>query len=98
MKLATFDAANGSRVGIVEGDEVVGLTAADPSLATMIDLLDRDPARAASAIAVSAPRVALAEVKLRPPVPRPRKFLAILSTRMAQPARGSSPPTRSATR
>jgi hypothetical protein len=32
-------------IGIVDGDEVVDLTAADPSLATMIDLLDRGPAR-----------------------------------------------------
>jgi hypothetical protein len=48
MKLATFDAGAGDHVGIVDGDEVVDLTAADPSLATMIDLLDRGPCPAPS--------------------------------------------------
>ena len=43
MKLATFEVPAGSHVGIVEGDEVIDLTAADPSLATMTDLLDRSP-------------------------------------------------------
>jgi hypothetical protein len=43
MMLATFEVPGGSRVGIVDGEEVVDLTAADPSLATMIDLLDRCP-------------------------------------------------------
>ncbi|MGD0377626.1 MAG: hypothetical protein ABSB01_23965 [Streptosporangiaceae bacterium] len=33
MKLATFNAGAGDHVGIVDGDEVVDLTAADPSLA-----------------------------------------------------------------
>jgi hypothetical protein len=43
MKLATFNARTGDRVGIVDGDEVIDLTAAHPSLATMIDLLNREP-------------------------------------------------------
>jgi 2-keto-4-pentenoate hydratase/2-oxohepta-3-ene-1,7-dioic acid hydratase in catechol pathway len=77
MKLATFEADAGQHVGIVDGDEVIDLTAADPSLATMIDLLDRGADDAASAASASAPRVALAGVKLCAPVPRPRKFLAI---------------------
>ena len=76
MKLATFDAGAGDHVGIVDGDEVVDLTAADPSLATMIDLLDRGPHQAAASSS-QAPRLALSSVKLRPPVPHPPKFLAI---------------------
>jgi hypothetical protein len=30
MKLATFDGPAGRHVGIVEGDEIIDLTAADP--------------------------------------------------------------------
>ncbi|WP_405987377.1 fumarylacetoacetate hydrolase family protein [Streptomyces sp. NBC_00872] len=78
MKLATFDADAdaGQHVGFVDGDEVVDLTAADPSLETMIELLERDP-RQVSAAAASAPRLPVSEVKLCAPVPRPPKFLAI---------------------
>ncbi len=76
MKLATFNAGTGDHVGIVDGDEVVDLTAADPSLATMIDLLNRGP-REAAANSAPAPRLALSSVKLRPPLPHPPKFLAI---------------------
>jgi len=43
MKLATFEVPAGHHLGIVELDEIVDLTAADPSLATMIDLLEQGP-------------------------------------------------------
>ncbi|MFJ3754936.1 fumarylacetoacetate hydrolase family protein [Streptomyces sp. NPDC090080] len=76
MKLATFDAGSGRHVGIVEKDEVVDLTAADPSLRTMIDLLERGPAKVAAS-SDTAPRLPLSEVSLCAPVPRPPKFLAI---------------------
>lgn len=76
MKLATFDAGSGQHVGIVEEDEVVDLTAADPSLRTMIDLLERGPAKVAAS-SDPAPRLPLSEVSLCAPVPRPPKFLAI---------------------
>jgi 2-keto-4-pentenoate hydratase/2-oxohepta-3-ene-1,7-dioic acid hydratase in catechol pathway len=62
---------------MVDGDEIVDLTAADPPVATMIDLLDRGPETAVSAISATAPRLPLSSVKLGPPVPRPSKFLAI---------------------
>jgi len=95
MKLATFDVPAGSRVGIVDGEEVVDLTAADPSLATMIDLLDRGPQAAAADLRTSAPRLPLSGVRLRAPVPSPQKFLAIgynyaahlEETHMARPSR-----------
>jgi 2-keto-4-pentenoate hydratase/2-oxohepta-3-ene-1,7-dioic acid hydratase in catechol pathway len=94
MRLATFNAGAGDHVGVIDGDEVVDLTAADPSLTTMIDLLDRGPGEAA-ANSSSAPRLALSSVKLRPPVPHPPKFLAIgynypahlEETRMRRPTR-----------
>lgn len=76
MRLVTFNAGTGPRVGIVEGDEILDLTAADCSLATMIDLLERGPAEAVAG-ASSAPQLSLSSVKLCAPVPRPPKFLAI---------------------
>jgi 2-keto-4-pentenoate hydratase/2-oxohepta-3-ene-1,7-dioic acid hydratase in catechol pathway len=72
----TFDSGTGQHVGYVDGDEIVDLTAADPSIATMIDLLERGPqqVRASSG---SAPRLPLSGAELCAPVPRPPKFLAI---------------------
>ena len=98
MKLATFDGPNGkagSHVGIVDGEDVIDLTAADPSLATMIDLLDRGAQETADALRPSAPRVPQSGVRFRAPVPRPPEFLAIgynyaahlEETHMAWPAR-----------
>jgi 2-keto-4-pentenoate hydratase/2-oxohepta-3-ene-1,7-dioic acid hydratase in catechol pathway len=94
MKLATFESPDGPHVGIVDDNEIVDLTAVDPSLATMIDLLDRGPHEAA-ADAAAAPRLPLSSVKLRAPVPHPPKFLAIgynyeahlEETHMARPTR-----------
>jgi len=77
MKLATFDGPAGRHVGIVEHDQIVDLTAADPALATMVDLLERGPHEAATSNSSSAPRFPLSSVKLAPPVPRPPKFMAI---------------------
>lgn len=77
MKVATFDGPTGRHVGIVEGDEIVDLTAADPALATMVDLLERGPHEAAADTFPLAPRLPLSSVKLAAPVPRPPKFLAI---------------------
>jgi 2-keto-4-pentenoate hydratase/2-oxohepta-3-ene-1,7-dioic acid hydratase in catechol pathway len=76
MKLATFDGPAERRVGIVEGDEIIDLTAADSSLTTMTELLERGPHEAARDFP-SAPRLPLSSVKLAAPVPRPPKFLAI---------------------
>jgi 2-keto-4-pentenoate hydratase/2-oxohepta-3-ene-1,7-dioic acid hydratase in catechol pathway len=94
MRLATFESTEGRHVGIVDGNEVVDLTAADPSLATMIDLLDRGPAESAAG-AAALPRLPLSGLRLSAPVPRPPKFLAIgynyaahlEETHMARPTR-----------
>ncbi|MFN3911949.1 fumarylacetoacetate hydrolase family protein [Hyphomonas sp.] len=75
MKLATFDAGTGPATGIVLGDEIVatGLSG------TMIDLISRWTGVEASlrAAAQSGPRIALSQVKLLAPVPRPGKIFAI---------------------
>ena len=80
MKLATFSGADGPRIGIVVGDDIVDLSAAAPALPRdMIGLLAAGPAAitAAGKAAASGPRVRLADVRLAAPVPRPPKFLAI---------------------
>lgn len=79
MKIATFTHAGRRRIGVVEGAEVCDVTAGGRLPDDLIALLAAGPAaleelrRAASA----APRLALAEVHLEAPVPRPPKFLAI---------------------
>jgi 2-keto-4-pentenoate hydratase/2-oxohepta-3-ene-1,7-dioic acid hydratase in catechol pathway len=78
MRLATFDGRAAWHVGVVEGDEIIDLTAADPSVATMIDVLERGPEAVATASSsAAAQRLPLSSVKLGPPVPHPPKFLAI---------------------
>jgi 2-keto-4-pentenoate hydratase/2-oxohepta-3-ene-1,7-dioic acid hydratase in catechol pathway len=94
MKLATFEQPSGRHVGVIEDDEIVDLTAADASLATMLDLLERGPEQVAGSL-TSAPRLPLSSAKLSAPVPRPPKFLAIgynyaahlAETHMSRPTR-----------
>ncbi|MGD0380538.1 MAG: fumarylacetoacetate hydrolase family protein [Acidimicrobiales bacterium] len=84
MRLVSFvdpDEPAGVRTGVVVGDEVVDLT--DPSVALpgdMTDFLVAGPAaleRADAAVGSGARRLALAGVRLRPPVPHPVKVLGI---------------------
>lgn len=79
MRLATFHHAGFDRIGVVLGDEVADLSAAAGVPAAMEDLLALGVAglTAAERACVDAPRHRLTNVRLRPPVTRPRKFLAI---------------------
>ena len=80
MRLITFTHDKRTRIGAMrETGQVLDLSAADPELpATMIDLIREPKAmeRARNA-AKSAPEIALADVRLEAPVPRPGKVLAI---------------------
>ena len=75
MRLCRFAAEDGAALGIVEGDELVDLSAAE---------LPQEPARALDAVgedgleglAADAPRMPLADVRLLAPA-APRKYLAI---------------------
>jgi 2-keto-4-pentenoate hydratase/2-oxohepta-3-ene-1,7-dioic acid hydratase in catechol pathway len=85
------------RTGVVAADEVVDLT--DPSVGLpgdMTEFLVAGPAameRAEAAIGSGARRLALDEVVLRPPVPRPAKVLGIGLNYAAHVAEtGASPP------
>jgi len=81
MKLATFTRAGATGIGVVVGDEVVGLADAAPELPRELTaLLAAGPgalAAAERAAQRATTRVALADVKLEPPVLRPPKVLAI---------------------
>ncbi len=80
MKLATFTHDSSTRIGVVDGDEVVDLAAAAPDLPReMVGFLEAGPEALAAAQAAVArgPRLALAELRLEAPIARPPKFLAV---------------------
>jgi 2-keto-4-pentenoate hydratase/2-oxohepta-3-ene-1,7-dioic acid hydratase in catechol pathway len=78
VKVLAFAGADGPHLGIVEGDEVLDVTAAQPALprdlASVLAGPGLDTLRRSGA---AAPRHALASVALLAPVARPPKFLAI---------------------
>jgi 2-keto-4-pentenoate hydratase/2-oxohepta-3-ene-1,7-dioic acid hydratase in catechol pathway len=78
MRLVTFSHADSTRVGILDGGEIVDLAAAEPALPTeMCAFLAAGPDALRAAGNARGPRMALAEVKLEAPVLRPPKILAV---------------------
>jgi 2-keto-4-pentenoate hydratase/2-oxohepta-3-ene-1,7-dioic acid hydratase in catechol pathway len=71
MRVTRFEHAGTEATGVVLGEEVADLGDLDPA-----ELLARG-AEAIAALAAPAPRIPLADVRLRAPIPRPAKFLAI---------------------
>src|SRR5204863_1932063 len=78
MRLVTFVAGNDHHVGVVDGDDIADVTAADPSLGHDLGaVLAAERLADVAGAARSAPRVPLAGATLAAPVLRPPKFLAI---------------------
>lgn len=80
MRLATFTDGRGSRIGVVEGSEVIDVGAVAPDLPmdmTALLALGKEGLDAVARAVPRAPRLALGSVRLRAPVPRPGKFLAV---------------------
>lgn len=82
MKLATFTQAGTTRIGVVDGEAIVDLSAAAPNLPTeMCAFLAAGTAALATARQateqVGAPRLALADVTIQAPILRPPKILAV---------------------
>ncbi|HEV7731425.1 MAG TPA: fumarylacetoacetate hydrolase family protein [Candidatus Binatia bacterium] len=80
MKLATFTHDGTTRIGVVTDDGIVDLAVAAPALPRdMIGFLTAGAAAldAARAAASTGRRLALADVVLEAPIPRPPKFLAL---------------------
>lgn len=78
MKIARFTHSGHTRLGLVEGDTVIDIGTADPSLPTELGaVLAAGTLAAVGATAASAPRLPLAEVRLEAPIPLPPNFIAI---------------------
>jgi len=80
MKLATFTHAGATRVGMVDGDNIVDLAEAAPDLPReMVAFLAAGSAalEAAARAVKSAARLPLTTVRLEAPIRRPPKFLAV---------------------
>jgi 2-keto-4-pentenoate hydratase/2-oxohepta-3-ene-1,7-dioic acid hydratase in catechol pathway len=81
MKLATFTHGSTTRIGVVEGDEIVDLSVAAPSLPSEMCafLAAGEDALSAARAAVKpgGARVPLGEVSLESPLLRPPKILAV---------------------
>jgi 2-keto-4-pentenoate hydratase/2-oxohepta-3-ene-1,7-dioic acid hydratase in catechol pathway len=81
MKLACFHGPDGLRLGVVDGDELIDVTAAYASLprdtAALLGTEDGLAAVRAAAARRDAVRHLLADAHLAAPVPRPPKLLAI---------------------
>ena len=78
MKLATFSHDGTTRIGLVDGDEVVDLAAAAPGLPRdMLGFLEAGPEALATAHAARGARLPLDAVRLEAPIARPPKFLAV---------------------
>ena len=80
MKLATFTHDGSTRIGVVDGDAMVDLSAAAPDLPQeMLAFLEAglDAMEAARAAVRDGARIPLADVHLEAPIARPPKFLAV---------------------
>jgi 2-keto-4-pentenoate hydratase/2-oxohepta-3-ene-1,7-dioic acid hydratase in catechol pathway len=80
MKLATFMHESHTRIGIVDGDEVVDLSRSAPDLPREMGAFleaGREALLAAQASLDTGPRIPLADVHLEAPIARPPKFLAV---------------------
>lgn len=81
MKLVSFTHGGSTRIGAVEGDEVVDFSASSQGLPPdMLTLLEQGAAALQAAQAACASgrgRMALADVKLEAPIRRPPKILAV---------------------
>ncbi len=78
MRLVTFRHRHATRIGRLEGTEVLDLAAAVPALPTdMLAFLAAGPEALAMARDAKGARLPIAEIELLAPIPRPPKILAI---------------------
>lgn len=78
MRIARFTHAGSTRLGLVDGDTVIDVGTADPSLPTDLGaVLAAGTLGSVGATAASAPRIPLADVRLEAPIPLPPNFIAI---------------------
>lgn len=97
MRLVTFMDGDAEKIGVRLGDDIVDVSAAAAAFGgDMIGVIEGgDAAKAALAAAAEAgARIAMASVRLAPPIPRPGKILCIGRNYAAHAAEGgAAPPT-----
>lgn len=78
MKLVTFTQSGSTRIGVLDGEEIIDLAAAASELPTeMCAFLAAGPSALAAARSADGPRLAVAAVRLESPLLRPPKILAV---------------------
>ncbi len=77
MKLATFHADGGERIGAVVGDGLVELTDLAPDMIALIANWPSLKDKIARRVKEEAPHYVVKDVQLRAPVPKPEKVMAI---------------------
>jgi 2-keto-4-pentenoate hydratase/2-oxohepta-3-ene-1,7-dioic acid hydratase in catechol pathway len=77
MRIARFTHAGSTRLGLVEGDDIVDVGGADPSLPTDLGALLAGPGIGALSGVADAGRIPLADVRLVAPIVQPPEFLAV---------------------
>ncbi len=78
MRIAKFTHAGRTRLGVVDGEQVIDVGTADPTLPTDVgDLLAAGAIERVRDLVSSSPSIALADVRLEAPIARPPEFLAI---------------------
>lgn len=78
MRIARFTHAGSTRLGLIDGDTVIDVGTADPSLPTDLGaVLAAGTLGSVGATAATAPRIPLADVRLEAPIPLPPNFIAI---------------------
>ncbi len=89
MKLVTFEADGPPHVGVLDGDVVADVTSADPTITGVLEaIIDGDDIMGRISELVSpATRIALCEVRLMAPIPRPRKNIAAVGRNYLDHAR-----------
>lgn len=98
MRILTFDDADGQRLGVRDGDEVIDLAMAAPDLPRDMAALLRGGATALARVAAvaddagDAHRRAHADLTLLPPVTAPGKILCVGRNYAAHAAEGGKPP------
>ena len=76
MRLVTFSHAGSTRIGRLDGDEIIDFGGSSLP-ATMLALLEAGPEALTAAGSTDGPRVARAEARLESPLARPPKILAV---------------------
>jgi 2-keto-4-pentenoate hydratase/2-oxohepta-3-ene-1,7-dioic acid hydratase in catechol pathway len=90
VKLVTYHHRGHTRIGAVQADRVIDLSAVAPDMLSLIDGGQDALARARAAVAAGAVSVALDEVRLLAPIPQPRRNVMCVGKNYADHARESN--------